>query len=121
MIAFDTPAGQSEQPADRNLLGQPLIACSTAPLTGFFRDGACRTCREDTGSHTVCAVMTAEFKGKSRGKSRTNTLSFCLILKGYRFLETNLRQFTSFPFNRIFTGIIIKFQLLKGITLLLSS
>ena len=61
MIAFDTPAGQSEQPADRNLLGQPLIACSTAPLTGFFRDGVCRTCREDTGSHTVCAVMTEAF------------------------------------------------------------
>ena len=61
MIAFDAPAGQSEQPAARNLLGQPLIACSTAPLTGFFRDGVCRTCREDTGSHTVCAVMTEAF------------------------------------------------------------
>jgi uncharacterized protein (DUF2237 family) len=61
MIAFDTPAGQPEQPADRNLLGQPLIPCSTAPLTGFFRDGVCRTCSEDTGSHTVCAVMTEAF------------------------------------------------------------
>jgi uncharacterized protein len=49
-----------------NVLGQPLEPCSTAPLTGFFRDGACNTCREDTGSHTVCAVMTAEFLALSK-------------------------------------------------------
>ena len=61
MIAFDTPADASEKPADRNLLGERLVPCSTAPLTGFFRDGFCRTCAEDTGSHTVCAVMTEAF------------------------------------------------------------
>ena len=44
-----------------NVLGGPLTACSADPLTGFFRDGACNTCAEDRGSHTVCAVMTAEF------------------------------------------------------------
>ncbi len=44
-----------------NVLGGPLRPCSTAPLTGYFRDGHCNTCAEDTGSHTVCAVMTAEF------------------------------------------------------------
>jgi uncharacterized protein len=49
-----------------NVLGQPLEPCSTAPLTGFFRDGACNTCREDSGSHTVCAVMTAEFLAYSK-------------------------------------------------------
>jgi uncharacterized protein len=49
-----------------NILGQPLEPCSTAPLTGFFRDGACNTCREDSGSHTVCAVMTAEFLAYSK-------------------------------------------------------
>jgi uncharacterized protein len=39
------------------------------PLTGFFRDGCCNTSREDIGSHTVCAVITAEFLefSKSRG------------------------------------------------------
>lgn len=50
----------------RNVLGGPLAPCSTQPLTGFFRDGACNTCAEDTGSHTVCAVMTAEFLAYSK-------------------------------------------------------
>lgn len=49
-----------------NVLGEPLEPCSTAPMTGFFRNGACDTCAEDSGSHTVCAVMTAEFLAYSR-------------------------------------------------------
>ena len=49
-----------------NVLGQPLEPCSTDPVTGFFRNGACDTCAEDRGSHTVCAVMTAEFLEFSR-------------------------------------------------------
>jgi len=44
-----------------NVLGDPLEPCSVQPLTGFFRNGACDTCAADTDSHTVCAVMTAEF------------------------------------------------------------
>lgn len=44
-----------------NVLGEVLVPCSTDPVTGFFRDGHCNTCAEDRGSHTVCAVMTAEF------------------------------------------------------------
>lgn len=44
-----------------NVLGGPLASCGTDPLTGFFRDGCCRTSREDLGSHTICAVVTAEF------------------------------------------------------------
>lgn len=49
-----------------NVLGEPLAACSNEPLTGFFRDGHCNTCAEDRGSHTVCAVMTAEFLAYSK-------------------------------------------------------
>lgn len=52
--------------ASVNVLGEALEPCSTAPMTGFFRDGACNTCAEDTGSHTVCAVMTAEFLAYSK-------------------------------------------------------
>ena len=44
-----------------NVLGAPLAVCGTDPVTGFFRDGHCNTCAADQGSHTVCAVMTAEF------------------------------------------------------------
>ena len=49
-----------------NVLGGPLEPCSTKPMTGFFRDGHCNTCAQDQGSHTVCAVMTAEFLAYSK-------------------------------------------------------
>ena len=44
-----------------NVLGGALELCSSAPLTGFFRNGCCDTGPEDRGLHTVCAEMTAEF------------------------------------------------------------
>jgi uncharacterized protein (DUF2237 family) len=46
---------------DRNVLGGTLEPCGTDPLTGFYRDGCCTTGPEDLGSHTVCAVVSAEF------------------------------------------------------------
>ena len=49
-----------------NVLGEPLSPCGMDPVTGFFRDGHCNTCAEDQGSHTVCAVMTAEFLALSK-------------------------------------------------------
>lgn len=51
----------SDWAADVNVLGGPLAPCGSDPVTGFFRDGCCRTSAEDLGSHTVCAVVTAEF------------------------------------------------------------
>ena len=55
--------------AFKNVLGGSLIACSMSPLTGFYRDGCCKTGTEDTGTHTVCAQITNEFLAytKSRG------------------------------------------------------
>jgi uncharacterized protein len=52
--------------ASVNVLGGPLESCSTAPLTGFFRNGCCDTGPSDQGMHTVCAVMTAEFLALSK-------------------------------------------------------
>lgn len=49
-----------------NVLGGVLKECSQDPVTGFFRDGHCNTCAEDQGSHTVCALMTAEFLAFSK-------------------------------------------------------
>ena len=46
---------------DRNVLGGELEPCSSDPVTGFYRDGCCTTGPEDLGSHTICAVVTAEF------------------------------------------------------------
>ena len=47
--------------ADRNVLGGELEPCGLEPLTGFYRDGCCRTGPEDRGSHTICAVVTSAF------------------------------------------------------------
>lgn len=44
-----------------NVLGQPLVACSFDPLTGFFRDGCCKTNEQDLGSHLVCAIVSNDF------------------------------------------------------------
>jgi len=49
-----------------NVLGGTLSHCSSDPVTGFFRDGHCNTCTQDHGSHTVCALMTAEFLAYSK-------------------------------------------------------
>jgi hypothetical protein len=46
---------------ERNVLGGELEPCGIDPLTGFYRDGDCSTGLEDLGSHTICAVVTAEF------------------------------------------------------------
>ena len=55
-----------EQDPSLNVFGQPLAACSNDPLTGYYRDGHCNTCMADQGSHTVCAIMTAEFLAFSK-------------------------------------------------------
>ena len=59
--------------AARNVLGGELASCSTDPVTGFYRNGCCETGPHDTGMHTVCAVMTAEFLAFS--KAAGNDLS----------------------------------------------
>ncbi len=51
---------------ERNVLGGPLQSCSVDPVTGWFRDGSCRTGRDDLGSHTICAVVSAEFLAHQR-------------------------------------------------------
>ena len=46
---------------EKNVFGEPLQVCCTKPMTGYFRDGVCRTISEDAGTHTVCAIMTNDF------------------------------------------------------------
>ena len=64
-----------------NVLGAPLDPCGTEPLTGFYRDGCCSTGDEDTGRHTICAVVTTEFLEHQR--SIGNDLS--TPVRAYRF------------------------------------
>jgi uncharacterized protein len=72
-MPFDEAGRRPGRRSSRNVLGGILEMCSIQPMTGFFRNGCCDTGPEDVGSHTVCAVMTAEFLAFS--KSRGNDLS----------------------------------------------
>lgn len=56
-----------------NVFSEPLELCGADPVTGFLRDGKCNTCKEDTGSHTVCVEVTRAFLEFSR--FRGNDLS----------------------------------------------
>ncbi len=56
-----------------NVLSQELKCCCQRPLTGFYRDGFCRTGPGDVGLHTVCAQMTKEFLEFSRAQGNDLT------------------------------------------------
>jgi uncharacterized protein len=60
-------------PMPKNVLGTELQSCSTDPMTGFYRDGCCRTGPDDFGLHLVCTEVTDEFLEFS--KARGNDLS----------------------------------------------
>jgi uncharacterized protein len=72
-MPFDETGRGSGRRPSRNVLGGPIAVCSNRPMTGFFRNGCCETSPEDTGSHTVCAVMTDAFLAFS--KAHGNDLS----------------------------------------------
>ena len=67
MLMFGGVA-MAEEP-QKNVFGKPLAQCCTAPMTGFYRDGYCKTGEGDVGSHVVAAQVTQEFLDftKSRG------------------------------------------------------
>src|ERR1700749_420874 len=72
-MPFDETGRRPGRRPARNVFGRPIGVCSNDPMTGFFRKGCCETSPEYVGSHTVCAVMTAEFLAFS--KARGNDLS----------------------------------------------
>ena len=84
-----------EQPAVKsaaqtsNILGGALTICSRDPMTGWFRDGACKTNAQDRGRHVVCAVMTEAFLAFTR--SRGNDLSTPSVQFGFPGLKPNDR------------------------------
>ena len=60
MSSTDTPA--------LNVLGEPLDVCGCQPMTGWYRDGSCRTDGSDLGRHTVCCVVDERFLSYSRAQ-----------------------------------------------------
>tara|TARA_E500000178_G_scaffold158511_1_gene158274 strand:+ start:22 stop:396 length:375 start_codon:yes stop_codon:yes gene_type:complete len=51
-----------------NVYGDSIEECCSSPITGFYRDGFCRTDELDRGLHVVCAKMTKDFLSFSKGK-----------------------------------------------------
>ncbi len=61
-----TEGGSVKQFHRLNVFGEPLAPCSTAPMTGFYRDGCCTTGPQDVGRHVVCVQVNAAFLAFSR-------------------------------------------------------
>jgi len=68
-----------------NVLGEPLEECGANPITGFYRDGYCNTCKDDVGSHTVCIEVSQKFLEYSRFKG--NDLSTPIPEYGFTGLK----------------------------------
>ena len=45
----------------KNILGTDLKCCGTKPMTGYFRDGFCRTTETDRGRHVVACIVNKKF------------------------------------------------------------
>ncbi len=83
---------REEVTEDKNLYGEKLKPCSTKPMTGYYRDGYCRTGDDDTGSHTVCTRVTEEFLEFTNSKGNNLDMlepgdKWCLCAK--RWEEAN--------------------------------
>lgn len=63
---MSTTNGNGHHPKPKNVMGTELQSCCTDPMTGFYRDGYCRTGADDTGRHTVCTKVTDEFLAFSK-------------------------------------------------------
>ena len=52
----------------KNINNKPLRPCSKKPLTGYYRDGYCKTGEDDIGTHTICARMDKQFMEYTKNK-----------------------------------------------------
>ncbi|MCT0214420.1 MULTISPECIES: DUF2237 family protein [unclassified Synechococcus] len=77
--------GRSVADQPRNVLGEPLEICGCEPLTGWHRDGSCRTDGSDLGRHTVCCVISQVFLSYS--SSQGNDLSTPMPAYGFPGLK----------------------------------
>ena len=73
----------------KNVLGTTLELCSRSPVTGYHRDGFCKTDKNDNGRHVIASIMTEEFLAFT--KSKGNDLSSPNILYGFPGLNKDDR------------------------------
>ena len=88
----------------KNVLGTTLKLCSKFPLTGYLRDGFCKTDQRDQGLHLVAAVMTKEFldftKSKGNDLSSPNiAFGFPGLIPGDRWCLCALRWMEAYEAN----------------------
>ena len=69
----------------RNVLGNPLLPCSTDPLSGFYRTGKCEVGPDDHGCHAICCELTAGFLAFS--KAAGNDLTTPMAQYGFQGLK----------------------------------
>lgn len=86
MTVPSTTPTDTSAPAALNVLGQSLVICGCEPMTGWFRDGSCRTNGADLGRHTVCCVVSEAFLAYSRALG--NDLSTPAPQYGFPGLKT---------------------------------
>ena len=67
VLPSPVPSAPASPPA-LNVLGEPLQECGCAPMTGWYRDGFCRTDGADLGRHTVCCVVNETFLSYTRAQ-----------------------------------------------------
>ena len=51
-----------------NVLGEPLKICSCEPMTGWYRDGFCKSDSSDIGQHSICCIMSEAFLNYSKAQ-----------------------------------------------------
>ena len=68
-----------------NVLGESLSLCSCEPITGWFRDGFCKSDESDSGQHTICCIVTEQFLSYS--KAQGNDLSSPMPAFGFPGLK----------------------------------
>lgn len=82
-LFFNLNQAVEKQPL--NVFNEPLQACCTDPMTGYYRNGFCQTGADDRGTHVVCAEMTAEFLAFT--KSKGNDLSTPILAYNFPGLK----------------------------------
>lgn len=91
-------------PIMKNILNTDLKKCSILPLTGFYRDGYCRTGAEDKGTHSVCAKMNKKFLDYSKKKG--NNL-YTVVKPGQKWCLCEYRWYQAYKDN-IVPKVILK-------------
>lgn len=104
---------------EKNVYNSKLEICSKSPMTGYYRDGYCKTDRNDFGKHTVCGKITPEFLefSKKRGNDLTSVVNsndrWCLCEN--RWLEAHknnvkvevIKESSNFAMNPEIKNIIL--------------